>query len=102
MDYVTVHGVDVPVLGFGTWPIKGETCRTAVETALEHGYRYIDTAQMYENESAVGQPIANSAVPRDDVFVVTKLLRGNLAHDDVLRTATASFGQLDTGVLICY
>lgn len=75
MDYVTVHGVDVPAMGFGMWPMKGETCRTAVETALEYGYRHIDTAQMYENESAVGQAIADSGVPRDEVFVVMKLLR---------------------------
>jgi diketogulonate reductase-like aldo/keto reductase len=96
MEYVTVEGVDVPALGFGTWPMKGETCRTAVRTALEHGYRHIDTAQMYENEAAVGQAIADSDVPREDVFLVTKLLSGNLAHDDVLSTAKASRDRLDT------
>jgi diketogulonate reductase-like aldo/keto reductase len=96
MEYVTVEGVDVPALGFGTWPMKGETCRTAVRTALEHGYRHIDTAQMYENEAAVGQAIAESDVPREDVFLVTKLLSGNLAHDDVLSTARASQDRLGT------
>ena len=96
MEYVTVEGVDVPALGFGTWPMKGETCRTAVRTALEHGYRHIDTAQMYENEAAVGEAIAESDVPREDVFLVTKLLSGNLAHDDVLSTARASRNRLGT------
>jgi diketogulonate reductase-like aldo/keto reductase len=96
MEYVTVEGVDVPALGFGTWPMKSETCRTAVRTALEHGYRHIDTAQMYENEAAVGQAIAESDVPREDVFLVTKLLSGNLAHDNVLRTAKSSRDRLDT------
>jgi 2,5-diketo-D-gluconate reductase B len=54
MEYVTAHGVDVPALGFGTWPMNGETCRTAVEHALHTGYRHVDTAQMYNNEGAVG------------------------------------------------
>jgi diketogulonate reductase-like aldo/keto reductase len=96
MEYVTAQGVSVPALGFGTWPMNGETCRTAVRTALEHGYRHIDTAQMYENEAAVGQAIGESDVPREDVFLVTKLLRENLAHDDVLSTAKASRNRLDT------
>jgi diketogulonate reductase-like aldo/keto reductase len=96
MEYVTVEGVDVPALGFGTWPMKGEACRSAVRTALEHGYRHIDTAQMYKNETAVGRAIAESEVPREDVFLVTKLLSGNLAHDDVLRTTRASLDRLDT------
>ena len=97
MEYVTVRGVDVPALGFGTWPMKGKTCRTAVGTALEHGYRHVDTAQMYENEAAVGRAIAESAVPREDVFLVTKLLSGNLARDDVLRTTRESLDRLGTG-----
>ena len=99
MEYVTTQGVSVPSLGFGTWPMKGETCRTAVRTALDHGYRHIDTAQMYENESAVGNAIAETDVPREELFVVTKLLRGNLAHDDVLRTARGSLDRLDTGYI---
>ena len=99
MEYVRAHGVDVPALGFGTWPMKGETCRTAVRTALEHGYRHVDTAQMYGNEAAVGQGIADSDVPREDVFVVTKLRSGNLAREDVLRTAGDSLEKLDTGVI---
>lgn len=84
MKYVTADGVEVPALGFGTWPMKGGTCRTAVEYALHTGYRHIDTAQMYNNEDAVGQAIADSEVPREDVFLVTKVLRQNLAPDDVL------------------
>lgn len=98
MDYVTAGGVDVPVLGFGTWPMKGETCRTAVQHALHTGYRHVDTAQMYDNEDAVGQAIADSEIPRDDVFVVTKINRQNLAHDDVLRTVEESTQRLGTDV----
>jgi diketogulonate reductase-like aldo/keto reductase len=98
MEYVTVEGVDVPALGFGTWPMKGEACRTAVEHALDVGYRHIDTAQMYNNEDAVGQAIVDSGVPREDVFLVTKILRQNLAHDDVLSSVEESAQRLGTEI----
>ena len=98
MEYVTADGVDVPALGFGTWPMKGDTCRTAVQHALQTGYRHLDTAQMYNNEDAVGQAIADSEVPRDDVFLVTKIRRENLAHDDVLRTVEESRQRLGTDI----
>ncbi|WP_224333804.1 aldo/keto reductase [Haloprofundus halobius] len=98
MEYVTAEGVDVPVLGFGTWPMKGETCRSAVQHALDTGYRHIDTAQMYNNEDAVGEAIADSEVPREDLFLVTKIRRQNLAHDDVLRTVEESTQRLGTEI----
>jgi diketogulonate reductase-like aldo/keto reductase len=98
MEHVTAAGVDVPALGFGTWPMKGETCRTAVEHALEVGYRHLDTAQMYNNEESVGRAIAESDLPREDVFLVTKILRENLAHDDVLRSVEESAQRLGTQI----
>lgn len=94
MMSVTVRGVSIPALGFGTYPMKGEQCRRAVETALDLGYRHVDSAQMYENEDAVGRAIADSDVPREDVFVVTKLRQGNLAREDVLRTTRESLDRL--------
>lgn len=66
-------GSAVPLLGMGTWKMQGETCREAVRDALEIGYRHIDTAQMYENESDVGAAIRESGLPRDEVFVCTKV-----------------------------
>jgi 2,5-diketo-D-gluconate reductase B len=69
-------------------------CTQSVETALELGYRHIDTAQKYENERAVGNGIENSAVPRDDVFLATKIAESNLASDDVFETAAASLDRL--------
>lgn len=65
------HG-RMPLLGLGTWPLKGEECVTAVRTALEVGYRHLDTATEYRNEAEVGRGIAESGVPREDVFVTTK------------------------------
>jgi 2,5-diketo-D-gluconate reductase A len=66
-------GVRMPLLGFGTWQIRGGAARNAVADALELGYRHVDTAQMYGNESEVGRAIADSGLARDDVFVTTKL-----------------------------
>jgi diketogulonate reductase-like aldo/keto reductase len=98
MEYVNTRGVDVPALGFGTYPMEGEECRRAVETALDVGYRHIDTAQMYENETAVGRAIANSPVDRADVFLVTKVLRRNLARDDVVASVERSLDRLGTDI----
>lgn len=65
------HG-RMPLLGFGTWPLKGDECVTAVRTALAVGYRHLDTATVYENEAEVGRGLAESGVAREDVFLTTK------------------------------
>jgi 2,5-diketo-D-gluconate reductase A len=66
-------GVHMPLLGFGTWQMRGSTARTSVAAALELGYRHVDTAQMYANEREVGRALAESGIPRGDVFVTTKM-----------------------------
>ncbi|MEF8840202.1 MAG: aldo/keto reductase [Haloarculaceae archaeon] len=101
MPDVTVQGVDVPALGLGTWRLTGEDCRRAVETALELGYRHVDTAQAYGNEREVGEAIASSAVDREDVFVTTKLVNGDRAYDDVLRSTEESLAKLGTSYVDC-
>ncbi len=98
VKHCTAQNVTVPALGVGTWRLRGETCRTAVRSALETGYRHVDTAQMYDNEEAVGRAIADSSVPREDVFLVTKILRRNLSHDDVLTSVEASVDRLGTDI----
>lgn len=85
----------VPEPGLGTMRYEtAEECTQSVETALELGYRHIDTAQKYENERAVGKGIENSNVPRNDVFLATKIAESNLASGDVLETAAASLDRL--------
>src|SRR5690606_25630907 len=74
MQTVTVRGVAIPAIGLGTWPMRGRECRQAVEEALELGYRHIDTAQMYDNEEEGGAALAVSAIPRDEIFLTTKVL----------------------------
>src|SRR5215470_10460812 len=66
------HGSRMPLLGFGTWQIKGEDAVRATATALETGYRHLDTALVYGNEGEVGRALADSGVPRDEVFLTTK------------------------------
>ncbi|WP_250037915.1 aldo/keto reductase [Paractinoplanes maris] len=65
--------VEMPLLGFGTWQLKGESAYQAVRDALEASYRHLDTATMYGNEAEVGRALKDSGVPRDQVFITTKL-----------------------------
>jgi 2,5-diketo-D-gluconate reductase B len=78
---VNAQGLNMPKLGLGTWPMLGEECTRAVEQALALGYRHIDTAAAYNNEDAVGQALANSPTPRDQVHVTTKVWWDQLQPD---------------------
>lgn len=73
-------GYEMPILGLGTYSLRGETCKAAVLSALSQGVRLIDTAYMYGNEKEVGEAIREfvekSGVPRDDIFVITKIYPG--------------------------
>ncbi|MFC6787620.1 aldo/keto reductase [Halobaculum halobium] len=85
----------MPTLGLGTWEnTDPEACRNAVATALEMGYRHIDTAQIYGNEAEVGDGIARAEVAREDVFLATKVWIDNLAPADVRRTTEESLDRL--------
>jgi 2,5-diketo-D-gluconate reductase A len=64
--------LEIPVIGLGTWPMRGDEAATAVRTAIQTGYRLVDTAENYENEDGVGRGIAESGVPRDEIVVTTK------------------------------
>lgn len=94
-----IQGVEVPALGLGTWMLEGRACREAVRDALEIGYRHIDTAQAYGNEEEVGRGLADSAVPREEVWLTSKVWLENLDHDRTLKSARASLRRLGTGFL---
>jgi len=86
------HG-RMPLLGFGTWQIKGDRAREAVGWALEAGYRHLDTATVYGNESEVGAGLSASNVARDDVFVTTKCPPGNGGREiETLRGSLDALG----------
>jgi len=87
----------MPMLGLGTWENEDPAqCAESVRTALEMGYRHVDTAQIYRNEDAVGEGLAAADVPRDEIFLATKIWIDNLAHEDVVRTAEESLERLGT------
>ena len=92
-DYPTTN--EMPMLGLGTWKNSDpEACAESVATALETGYRHIDTAQAYDNEDAVGDGIEQAAVDREEIFLATKIWIDNLSYDEVLETADASLDRL--------
>ncbi|MFL2133948.1 aldo/keto reductase [Desemzia sp. FAM 24101] len=89
------NDVEVPILGFGTFQITDpEEAEKAVKDAIKAGYRHIDTAQSYMNEESVGRGIANSGVPREELFITTKVWVENVHHDGVIASVERSLKRL--------
>jgi 2,5-diketo-D-gluconate reductase A len=87
-------GAAIPQLGFGVFQIDRQDAAKTVSTALEIGYRHIDTAQMYGNEAEVGEAIARSGIPRDELFVTTKCNNSNHGYDESQRALDESLQKL--------
>jgi diketogulonate reductase-like aldo/keto reductase len=94
VQVVTANGCAIPALGFGTWQLAGRTAQRMVEAALTLGYRHVDTAEMYGNEAEVGAAIRASRLPRDAVFVATKIWPEHFRAGDLERAAAASLRRL--------
>src|SRR5262245_9515543 len=94
MQFVEAKAAKIPAIGLGTWELRGRTCARLVEQALRLGYRHIDTAQAYENEREVGEALRASGVPRDEVFVTTKVWTSHFAPHDLERSAKDSLNRL--------
>ncbi|MGK3090444.1 aldo/keto reductase [Streptomyces sp. WAC01490] len=88
------NGLEMPQLGFGVWQVPDDEAAKAVAKAIESGYRSIDTAAIYKNEKGTGRAIAASGVPRDELFVTTKLWNSEQGYDSTLRAFDASLDQL--------
>ncbi|MFJ5884987.1 aldo/keto reductase [Kitasatospora cineracea] len=88
------NGIEMPQLGFGVFQVPDEETTAAVATALEAGYRSIDTAAAYGNERGVGRALAASGLPREELFVTTKLWNADQGHDETLRAFDASLDRL--------
>ena len=86
MEFVEANGARIPVVGLGTWDLRGQTCTRIVGQALELGYRHIDTAEMYENEREVGEGLRASGVKRSEVFITTKIWPTHFAPRDFERS----------------
>ncbi|WP_308290464.1 aldo/keto reductase [Streptomyces meridianus] len=88
------NGVRMPQLGFGVWQVPDDEAAKAVGTALEAGYRSIDTAAIYGNEEGTGKAIASSGIAREDLFVTTKLWNSDQGYDSTLRAFDTSLAKL--------
>jgi diketogulonate reductase-like aldo/keto reductase len=99
---VLAGGAVMPLIGFGTWQITGQECYRAVRTALDVGYRHLDTATVYRNEAEVGRALRDSGVPRDEVFVTTKCPGGSDDPDGTLDASLAALGLEDVDLWLVH
>jgi len=91
---VEANGAKIPLLGLGTWDVRGRNCVSQVAQALKLGYRHVDTAQAYENEAEVGEGIRKSGVKRDAIFLTTKVSHTNFRADALERSVEESLAKL--------
>ena len=101
MQNLVGHGLNMPKLGLGTWPMKGDECRRAVESAIAIGYRHIDTAEMYDNEEAVGAALRASG-QRAEIHVTSKVWPDHLAPDALKRAFDATLRKLGSDYVDLY
>lgn len=100
MQYVTLsNGVKMPKLGYGVYQIDKEECERCVLDALKVGYRHIDTAQSYFNEEEVGNAIAKSGIPREQIFLTTKVWVENYGYDETRKSVLGSMRKLKTNYI---
>jgi len=94
MHVLQAKGARIPLVGLGTWDLRGRACARIVEQALRLGYRHIDTAEMYDNEREVGEGLSASGVNRDEIFLTTKIWPSHFAPRDLERAAKDSLTRL--------
>ena len=96
------NGIELPILGLGTWELKRNDCLQAVKWALEAGYRHIDTATLYGNEKQVGIAIKESGIPREEIFITTKVWDSDQGYEKTLTALDKSLNNLDTSYVNLY
>jgi len=103
MEYITLNnGLKMPQLGFGVWQVSDEQATPAVKKALEVGYRCIDTAKVYGNEKGVGRAIKESNVPREELFITTKVWNADHGYENTLKAFDASLERLGLDYIDLY
>ena len=95
-------GVEIPVLGLGTWTLSGKSAKNAVLWALGAGYRLIDTATIYGNERWIGKALTDTSVSRDDLFITTKVWDTDHGHEDTLSSFSKSLKRLKLSYIDLY
>ncbi|CDM68408.1 Oxidoreductase, aldo/keto reductase family protein [Clostridium bornimense] len=100
MEYITLNnGLKMPILGYGVYQVSKEECQQCVMDALKVGYRSIDTAQSYFNEEQVGNAIVKSGIPREDIFLTTKVWIEHYSYEETLASVKESMEKLQTNYL---
>ncbi|WP_026690987.1 aldo/keto reductase [Alteribacter aurantiacus] len=103
MTNVTLNnGLSMPQLGFGVWQVEDDRAVTAVTNALNTGYRSIDTAMIYKNERGVGKALRQSSVPRENIFLTTKVWNSDQGYDETLKAFDESLERLGTDYVDLY
>ena len=97
--FTLTNGIKIPKLGLGTWLIEGQSATQAVIDAVKLGYRHIDTAQAYGNEKEVGEGIRNCGVPREELFVTTKVAAECKSYESAAASIDESLAKLDIGYI---
>ncbi|MBS5800694.1 MAG: aldo/keto reductase [Clostridiales bacterium] len=101
--YTLANDVQIPCIGFGTWQTpNGETAINSVKAALKAGYRHIDTAACYGNEASVGQAIKESGVPREEIFVTSKVWNTERGYEKTLAAFETTMAKLDLDYVDLY
>lgn len=101
--YTLSNGVKIPKIGFGTWQVpSGDIAYQSVRMALKNGYRHIDTAAAYQNEESVGQAIRDSGIPREEIFVTSKLQSHIKTYEGALEAFEKTMKALNIGYLDLY
>jgi diketogulonate reductase-like aldo/keto reductase len=96
------NGIEMPILGLGTWALTGKSAYQAVIWALEVGYRLIDTATLYGNEREIGKALKDTDIPRDEIFITTKVWQTDLGYEKTLSALETSLRKLDLSYIDLY
>ncbi len=100
MEYITLNnGVKIPQLGFGVYQVPKEECERCVLDAIKAGYRHIDTAQSYFNEAEVGDAVSKCGVPREDLFITSKVWIDNYGYEKTRKSVLAGIEKLKSGYI---
>ena len=98
-NFVLNNGVKIPKIGFGTWQISNEDAVSAVEVALKAGYIHIDSASGYGNEEGVGKAVRASGIPREELFITTKVPAEIKSYEEAVANIESSLAKLDLGYI---